>query len=222
MDILKLILFGMGIGLIAAVPVGPVNLICIRRTFTFGPLNGFVSGLGGALGDGIFAAVIGYGLTWVAHLIEGYAVAIELIGGVLMVLMGWYSVKAGVPPEDPADCPIKAERDKGSSSLLKAIASTFALTITNPATLLGFTAMFAGLGSLTGGANNFTDVSFVVAGVVAGSILWWLVLTTVIGLFHARIDANRIMAINRTCGFLVAIFGLAVLVNLAWNLLKQA
>jgi len=57
--------------------------------------------------------------------------------------------------------------------------------------------------------------------VVAGSAGWWLVLTTVIGLFHARIDATRILAINRICGFLVAIFGLAVLVNLSWNLLKQ-
>ena len=79
-------------GLIAAVPVGPVNLICIRRTFAFGPLNGFISGLGAALGDGVFAAVTGYGLTWAAQIIQGYSVIIELVGGVMMVFFGWRAV----------------------------------------------------------------------------------------------------------------------------------
>jgi threonine/homoserine/homoserine lactone efflux protein len=220
MDFLWLILSGVGMGLIAAVPVGPVNLICIRRTFAFGPVNGFVSGLGGALGDGIFAAVTGYGLTWVAQIIQGYSVAIELVGGVMMVFFGWRAVLAGVPPDNPGDCPA-VEKDRNGGNLFKAIASTFALTVTNPATLLFFTGMFAGLGSLAGGPGDFTDTSFVVAGVVLGSAGWWLVLTTVIGLFHARIDGNRVLAINRICGFLVAAFGLAVLVNLAWNLLKR-
>ena len=86
-----LILIGSGIimGLIAAVPIGPVNLICIRRSFAFGPVNGFVSGLGAALGDGIFAAITGLGLTWVAQLIEGYATIIELIGGAMLVIFGY-------------------------------------------------------------------------------------------------------------------------------------
>src|SRR5689334_23518893 len=84
-----LVMSGIIMGLIAAVPIGPVNLICIRRTFAFGPLNGFVSGLGAALGDGIFAAIMGFGLTWIAQLIEGYATVIELIGGAMMVYMGY-------------------------------------------------------------------------------------------------------------------------------------
>src|ERR1700753_143366 len=84
-----LVISGVIMGLIAAVPIGPVNLICIRRTFAFGPLNGFVSGLGAALGDGIFAAITGFGLTWIAQLIEGYATIIELIGGAMMGWMGY-------------------------------------------------------------------------------------------------------------------------------------
>ena len=80
-----LIASGVVMGLIAAVPIGPVNLICIRRSFAFGPLNGFVSGLGAALGDGLFAAIMGFGLTWIAQMIEGYATFIELIGGDMKV-----------------------------------------------------------------------------------------------------------------------------------------
>ena len=215
-----LILSGVGMGLIAAVPVGPVNIICIRRTFAFGPVNGFVSGLGAALGDGVFAAVTGFGLTWVAQLIQGYAVGIELVGGLMMVYFGWRAVMAGVPSDKLDECPDK-EKDRNGGSLAKAIFSTFALTITNPATLLFFTGMFAGLGSLAGGAGDFGDAGFIVAGVVLGSAGWWLVLTAIIGLFHARIDNERVLAINRICGFVVAIFGLAVLGNLAWTLLQR-
>lgn len=89
-----LVLSGVVMGLIAAVPIGPVNLICIRRSFAYGPVNGFMSGLGAALGDGVFAAITGFGLTWVAQLIEGYATIIELIGGALLVWFGWRSFAA--------------------------------------------------------------------------------------------------------------------------------
>ena len=205
-----LLLSGVIMGLIAAVPIGPVNLICIRRTFAFGPLNGFASGLGAAVGDGIFAAIMGFGLTWIAQLIEGYAAIIELIGGALMVWMGWKTFASPPIPRVADD----SEKTEGTN-LLKAMASTFALTITNPVTLLSFGVMFAGLGGLAGGAGDFNDASFVVAGVVGGSAGWWLVLTTVIGLFHARIDEKAMRLINRACGILVVGCGLAVLIHLA-------
>jgi threonine/homoserine/homoserine lactone efflux protein len=211
-----LILIGSGIimGLIAAVPIGPVNLICIRRTFAFGPVNGFVSGMGAALGDGIFAAITGLGLTWVAQLIEGYATVIELIGGALLVIFGYRAFWAPAVPRDADE-----SGDKGGATLLGAIVSTFALTITNPATLLAFTAMFAGLGGLAGGAGSYGDAAFIVGGVVGGSAGWWLILTSVIGLFHTRIDSGGMRLINRISGVLVALFGLAVLGNLAVKIL---
>ena len=210
MDLIYLLASGVVMGLIAAVPIGPVNLICIRRTFAFGPLNGFMSGLGAALGDGVFAAITGFGLTWIAQLIEGYATVIELVGGAMMVWMGWktFFAKPMVPVEDVA-------APDGGSNLLRAVVSTFFLTVTNPVTLLSFGVMFAGLGGLAGGAGTFEDASLVVAGVVAGSTAWWLVLTTVIGLFHARIDERAMRLINRGCGLLVTACGLAVLIHLA-------
>jgi threonine/homoserine/homoserine lactone efflux protein len=211
MSLLSLVgLIGSGVvmGLIAAVPIGPVNLICIRRSFAFGPVNGFVSGLGAALGDGVFAAITGFGLTWIAQLIEGYATFIELIGGAMMVWMGWRTFLS--PPVNRVE-----EGPDGSASLFRAIISTFALTVTNPVTLLSFGVMFAGLGGLAGGAGSFNDASLVVAGVVAGSTIWWLALTTLIGLFHARIDEKAMRIINRGCGVLVMGCGLAVLIHLA-------
>jgi arginine exporter protein ArgO len=75
--------------------------------------------------------------------------------------------------------------------------------------------MFAGLGGLAGGAGSFNDAGFVVAGVLLGSTAWWLALTTVIGLYHARIDEKAMRLINRACGALVMAFGLVVLGHLA-------
>jgi len=205
-----LIMSGVVMGLIAAVPIGPVNLICIRRSFAFGPLNGFVSGLGAALGDGIFAAIMGFGLTWIAQMIEGYATIIELTGGAMMVWMGY---RTFISPPVPRCLDTKTDGER--TNLVRAMVSTFALTITNPVTLLSFGVMFAGLGGLAGGAGSFNDAGFVVAGVVAGSTGWWLALTTVIGIFHTRIDEKAMRIINRACGALVMACGLAVLIHLA-------
>ena len=205
-----LVMSGVVMGLIAAVPIGPVNLICIRRTFAFGPLNGFVSGLGAALGDGIFAAITGFGLTWIAQLIEGYAPIIELIGGAMMVWMGY---RTFVSPPMPRCADVKPDNE--GTNLGRAMISTFALTITNPVTLLSFGVMFASLGGLAGGAGSFHDASFVVAGVIGGSAGWWLALTTIIGLFHTRIDEQAMRMINRICGVLVMGCGSAVLIHLA-------
>lgn len=208
MDYVVLILAGVIMGLIAAVPIGPVNIICIRRSFAFGPLNGFVSGLGAALGDGVFAAITFFGLTWIAQLIQSYDPIIEVIGGALLV---WFGVHALL---SPITTKVEmGENDTGPSTLVRAIVSTFVLTITNPATLIAFASMFASFRGLVGGANSFVDAQFVVAGVVGGSAGWWLALTTVIGLFHARVTDRTVRIVNRVSGGLVATFGLAVLIH---------
>lgn len=216
MDYLFLIISGIVIGLVVAVPIGPVNLICIRRTLAFGPLNGFMSGLGAAAGDTVFAIVTGFGLTAVAHLIKGYSHYLELAGGGMLIYFGIHSFIAKVETrlEDRI-----AAKEKGTSSLFRAMASTFALTITNPATLLGFAALFAGFGGLAGGHPNFASAAFVVLGVAAGSALWWLALTAIVGLFHASINDHVMTIINKGSGVAVAGFGLAVLINLALKML---
>jgi threonine/homoserine/homoserine lactone efflux protein len=203
---------GIAIGIIVAAPIGPVNLICIRRTLQFGSLNGFVSGLGAALGDGMFAVITGFGLTAIAQLIEGLSVALQLAGGTLLVCFGLYTYFSKPPAPSDSKCDAK---DKAGRTLARAMASTFALTITNPATLFGFTAMFTGLGGLAGDQPSFLSAGFVVGGVVIGSTLWWLLLTTFVGLLHARIDDHVMRIINHGSGLLVALFGLAVLIHVA-------
>ena len=94
MDYLFLIGAGAVIGVIVAAPIGPVNLICIRRTLAYGSLHGFLSGLGAALGDGIFAIVSAFSLTAIAQLIEGYSVVLQLLGGLMLLGFGWHTFHA--------------------------------------------------------------------------------------------------------------------------------
>ena len=199
------LLVGPGIlfGLIAAAPIGPVNLICIRRTLQYGMLNGFMSGMGAALGDGLFAIITGFGLTAIAQLISGLSTALQLAGGILLVCFGLYTCL-----RQAAEGRKGRAEEQGASSLVRAMLSTFVLTMTNPATLLGFTAMFTGLGGID---PSFFSAAFMVGGVILGSTLWWLTLTMVVGLLHARIDDRVMRIINHGTGLLVVLFGVVVL-----------
>jgi threonine/homoserine/homoserine lactone efflux protein len=216
MNFLILIVGGIVIGLIVAAPIGPVNLICIRRTFFYGPLNGFFAGLGAALGDGVFAILTAFGVTAITRWIEGYATILEIAGGLMLIGFGLHIFGADVALLcDSEGVPVK---DKAASSLTRTILSTFALTITNPATLIGFTALFAGLGSLAGRQTRFLDAAITVAGVVAGSTIWWFTLTTIVGIFHRHINMGVMRSINRFFGAAVTLFGVVVLGDLATRL----
>jgi threonine/homoserine/homoserine lactone efflux protein len=204
------------IGVLVAAPIGPVNLICIQRTLAYGSLNGFVSGLGGAVGDCVFAAISAFGLTAVARLIEGYSMPLKLVGGLILIGYGIYNFRARVA--DPRDgCPVQIKK-AGDSTLGAAIAGTFVLTITNPATLIGFTALFAAFGSIYGEDASFGAAAAVVLGVFVGSAFWWFSITTITGTFHRQIDAQAMRQINRVSGVIVAIFGLVVLSDLFFGI----
>ncbi len=212
-----LIFGGAFIGILVAAPIGPVNLICIQRTLAYGSLNGFVSGLGGAVGDCVFATISAFGLTAISRLIEGYATPLKLFGGILLIAYGIHNFRAQV--SDPRDgCPIKT-KELGDSTLAAAIAGTFFLTITNPATLIGFAALFAGFGTITGGGADFAAAATIVAGVFAGSALWWFAITTLTGTFHRHIDAKAMRRINHVSGVIVTCFGLLVLADLIFGIL---
>lgn len=195
------LLRGLLIGFAIAAPVGPIGLLCIRRTLAEGQLIGLVSGLGAATADGIYGCVAGFGLAVVAQSLIEQAMWLRLGGGLFLCYLG---VKTFLtkPAETPA-----AVTARG---LLGAYSSTLVLTLTNPATILSFIAIFAGLGIADPGQDTLSSVA-IVAGVFAGSALWWLLLSGGVSLFRAALTPQRMGWLNRLAGVAIFAFGVVAL-----------
>lgn len=205
-------------GVVAAAPIGPVNLICIRRTLTFGRLNGFLAGSGAALGDGVFALVVAFGITAVSGTIASWSMAFQLVGSAVLIGMGIRTLV--VPPPHITQADREGPPRERKRDLAAAIGSTFFLTVTNPATLLWFVAVFSSVGGLaigTAGAD-YATAGVLVAAVIVGSALWWLAITQLTGIFHGRLDDAWLTVVNHVAGALILLFGLGVLARFLWRI----
>lgn len=213
LDWLRLVIGGVLIGLVVAAPIGAVNLVCIRRTLSFGPLNGFLSGLGAALGDGVFAIVASLGLSAVSDLLIHYQSWLKIPGGLLLVALGAHTFY-----HEPFELNANGEKiASGAQDLPHTIASTFVLTVTNPATLVAFTAIIAGGADDLGYRHTPASAGLLVASVAAGSSLWWFLLTLLIGLLHGQISREWLDRINKISGALIGLFGFGLLVTLLFD-----
>lgn len=206
-----LILNGVLIGIVVAAPIGPVNLICIRRTLAYGRTNGFVSGLGAAVGDALFAAVAAFGLTAASSLVVTFGDVLQAVGGVFLVGLGIHTFLS-----KPADT--DTVRTSTRSNLIAAVLATFMLTITNPATMLGFVAIFGGVGGLVTTEPGLITATLLVVAVFIGSALWWLGVTMTVGLLRGGMTEQHLFMINRVSGVLIVLFGVFILGRLIVNL----
>ncbi len=196
---------GLAIGFSIAAPVGPIGVLCIRRTLTQGRAQGFVSGLGAATADGAYGFVAAFGLTSVTAVLVGQQWWLRLVGGAFLVYLGARIFVSTPAAEAPA---------VGATGLTGAYASTLVLTLTNPLTILSFAAVFAGLG-LGAIRAAYEDAVLIVAGVFLGSALWWAVLTTVVVTFRSAVGGLALRWLNRAAGAVIATFGVAALATLA-------
>ena len=200
---LAVFLRGLLIGFSIAAPVGPIGLLCIRRTLAEGRAVGFVSGLGAATADAFYGAVAGFGLTIISGaLIEGQT-WLRLVGGAFLCYLGARTFMAG---------PARTAAGVGRRGLLGAYVSTLGLTLTNPSTILSFVAIFAGLG-LGSAGSGYASAGLLVAGVFIGSALWWLILSGTAGALRGRLTPGGLQWVNRLSGVILAGFGVAALVS---------
>lgn len=194
---------GLVIGFSIAAPVGPIGVLCIRRTLADGRAIGLAVGLGAAAADAVYGAIAGFGLTAVSSLLVRQQGMLRLVGGLFLCYLGVRTFLAR-----PADRSARA----GGTGLIGAFTSTFGLTLTNPATILSFVAVFAGLG--IAGAGSWREASILVAGVFLGSALWWLLLSGVVGALRSRLHVSALRWVNRLSGAVLLAFGVAAL---AWR-----
>lgn len=188
---------GLAFGFLLAATVGPMWLLCLRRTVAQGALAGFVSGMGIAVADGLYGAVAAFGLTAVSGFLLRHAFWIGLAGGLYLAYLGVHALAARPAP---------AHEPPPAGGLARSFLSTLGLTLANPPTILAFAAIFAGLG-LAAGAD-YAAAGLVVAGVFLGSAAWWIVLAVAAGALRGRIGPRALRAVNVVSG--LSILGFAV------------
>ncbi|HET6946364.1 MAG TPA: LysE family transporter [bacterium] len=195
---------GLLIGFSIAAPVGPIGVLCIRRTLTEGRAAGLVSGLGAATADAFYGAIAALGLTFVSSLLVREQVWLRLVGGLFLIHLG---IRAFTSEPTPL-------RGDGARSLTlgSAYLTTLALTITNPMTILSFAAIFAGLG--VAAARDYATAGALVAGVFSGSALWWLILSGAAAMVGTRLRPETLRWVNRAAGVVITAFGVAALLSL--------
>ncbi len=202
------LLSGMATGIAIAAPVGPIALLCLRRTLTDGRLVGFVSGLGAATADTLCGATAAFGLSALVTTVNRFHTPLQAGGGIFMVIFGLRLWRA--PAKKTELSPAHAR------NLRAAFGSTFVLTLANPMTILSFAGVAAALGREVIGDTPWTATQFV-AGVFSGSALWWLLWSGAAGWFRRHLGPDGLRWVNRLAGAGLAAFGAAQLARLTWG-----
>lgn len=195
---------GIVLGFSIAAPVGPIGVLCIRRTLANGIGNGFISGLGAATADAIYGFIAVLGISAVSIFLLDYQSYLRFIGGMFLLYLGYTTFTS---------TPAKVAANASDEGLLGAYVSTLFLTITNPMTIMSFAAIFAGLGAGTIG-DNYISSFFLVIGVFIGSMLWWLILCGMINVLRHNFDQKRLALINKLSGLIITGFGIVSLLSI--------
>lgn len=205
MGVTVLLAKGIMIGLLASIPLGPIGVICIQRTINKGKLSGFLSGVGAATADTIFATIAGFSLTFIINFIEEKQLILEIFGGIIVVLLGIMTFYTNPVRQ------LKRHKRKGSK-LVEDYMSVLLLTITNPFAIFVFVALFASLGLGYDGKNLF--FSFItLAGVFLGASIWWYTLSTIVNKFRDRFRLKQLWWVNKIAGAVIFILGVLAIIK---------
>ncbi len=188
------------VGMLIAAPVGPINVLVIRRTLVQGRLAGIASGVGAALADTVFGAIAALGISMLQSFLEQERTLLSLVGAAILVVMGVRMLRQPAP---------KLSAGSDPASLFGDFTSTLFLTLTNPVTVLSFMAVFAAFGVRPDGRAGNDDL-LLLAGVMSGAMAWWLAVVEGVCLFRDRFTTTGLTWANRIAAIVVLGFAAAV------------
>lgn len=204
---------GVLLGFSIAAPVGPIGVLCIRRTLAHGRLTGLLSGLGAATADAFYGGLAAFGLRMITGALTSLGIWPNLVGGLFLAYLG-VSTFLATPADPVATRAVSTgdEADGARAGYRRAYFSALGLTLTNPMTIITFAGVYAGAG-LTMRADSHWVAASLVVGVFLGSALWWLTLSTGVGLLRRWVNLNVLRWVNRVSGIILMAFAV-------WSLLK--
>ncbi|MBS0289027.1 MAG: LysE family transporter [Proteobacteria bacterium] len=200
---ISLFIKGFLIGLSIAAPVGPIGVLCINRTLSAGLVVGLLSGLGAASADAIYGCIAGFGLVAVSKFLLSQQTIIQLVGGAFLLYLGIKTFFAS--PQ------ARAISDR-ATTLWQDFSSTLFLTLTNPATIISFIAIYTSLGIVERNAN-YMEALVIVLGVFLGSLAWWCILSSSISHIRHKLSEVVLMWNNRFSGLILIGFGFFSLIS---------
>lgn len=203
------LLNGMLLGFSIAAPVGPIGILCLRKTLTQGRSFGFVAGLGAASADAVYGSMAALGLTVISHFLIRYSPWVQLLGAIFLLYLAYTTFRSPVTQATEADI--------AKTNYLKTFITTFFLTLTNPLTILSFIGIFAGMNIASGSVSSV----YLIVGVFLGSAAWWLILSTVAGLLRQMIRPHVMKMINLFSGLILLAFGIYSLYSAYGGLFHQ-
>ena len=201
MSLLDAFARAVGIGFLVAAPVGAMALLCIERTLARGRASGYATGAGIATADALYASIAAFGLSALTGALTGAQGWVRLVGGAFLVYLG---VRAMLSKTG------RRAQESGAVPLLGVYGSALGLTLANPQTIIAFAGIFAGAGLAVSG-GGWRVPALTVAGVFAGSLVWWLALVTVVGALRERVGERVLLWVTRISGAAIAILGLVAI-----------
>jgi len=189
---------GLLVGAAIAFPVGPIGILCLRRLLIQGPWFGIASGLGAATADIIFAGTALVGISFLSNHLVHFAFALRLMSSFIIMLLGIIIMYSQPPHAFPS---------KKQHSILQSYFSTMLLTLANPLIILTFLFLFSAVG-INQELDTASELLATLLGVFLGSIIWWLVLSTLAAFFHPNTNPATFSKINRWCGITITSFGI--------------
>lgn len=212
-NLILIIPVGILIGVLIAVPVGPVNVLCIQRAIERGFWGGIAAGLGAVLGDGLIALFASFGVGAISGAVQYHRTLIQIVGGLALVGFGlklYYT-----PPRLEA---LAQAHDENASlkDFVWDIPQTFFLTITNPGAVLGLFAIFGGISTFVE-VRTYLDAIVMVAAIMGGSLLWWIALSNLIGRFRHRLNVGMLRKVNQYAGVALIGFGAVLIGEIAFK-----
>ncbi|WP_028596208.1 LysE family translocator [Paenibacillus assamensis] len=194
------LLTGIIIGISIAAPVGPIGILCIRKTLAHGRAYGLAAGLGAAVADALYGCIAAFGFTIVTRFLVSYSNWIHLIGALFLLYLAYSTFRAPVRDQ--------MENEPYKLGVMKIFGTTLLLTLTNPLTIISFIGIFAGMNITSSSESSF----MLVLGVFAGSAFWWLALCSVVSLFKRTISVKSMKWINALSGLILLSFGMYIIV----------
>lgn len=193
--------------------MGPVGVLCVQRTLNKGRWYGFITGIGAAVSDMIYAAITGYGMSYVMDVLSNQQTKmyLQIVGSVMLLLFGLYTYRS-----DPTKKIHNSGNGKGT--LWHNGLTAFLVTFSNPLIIFLFLACYAQFAFVM--PNHPFEMFVGFLSIVFGALLWWYGLTWLINKIRGKFDANGIKIINQFIGSVVVLCSIIMFLGTVTNLYR--